>query len=51
MNDSNSSSGYVFTLVGAVVSWKFFKQIVITISIMKFEIITLNKHGEEVEWL
>ena len=41
----------MFTLGGAVVSWKFSKQTVITRSIMKFEFITLDKCGEETDWL
>ena len=41
----------MFTLRGGAISWKFSKQIVIAISIMKSEFITLDKCGEEVEWL
>ena len=41
----------VFTLGGAVVSWKSSKQIVIARSTMKIEFIALDKCGEEAEWL
>ncbi|KAJ0084066.1 hypothetical protein Patl1_29352 [Pistacia atlantica] len=48
---SQSTSGYVFTLGGAVVSWKSFKQTVLTRSTMESEFIALDKCGEGVEWL
>ena len=41
----------MFTLAGAAVSWKSSKQIVIAQSTMESEFITLDKSGEEVEWL
>jgi len=47
--DLKSTSGYVFTLDGVVVSWKSFKQICVTKSIIKFEFIALYKGGEEVK--
>jgi hypothetical protein len=59
-NDSNwisdiknlkSTSGYIFTLDGAIMSWKSSKQTYITRSMMKLEFITLDKAGEEVEWI
>jgi hypothetical protein len=50
-NDTKSSSGYVFTLSGAAVSWKSFKQTCITRSTMESEFIALDKAGEEAEWL
>ena len=46
-----STSGYVFTLASATVSWKSSKQTIITLSTMKSEFITLDKGGEEAEWL
>ena len=49
VKDSKSQSGYVFTLGGAVVSWKSSKQIVITKSTMEYEFIALDKCGEEAE--
>ena len=51
MKDSKSTSGYVFTLAGAAVSWKSCKQTVIARSTMESEFIALDKCGEEAEWL
>ncbi|RVW75988.1 Retrovirus-related Pol polyprotein from transposon TNT 1-94 [Vitis vinifera] len=51
VKDSKSHSGYVFTLGGAVVSWKSSKQTVIARSTMESEFIALDKCGEEAEWL
>ena len=51
IKDSKSHSGYVFTLGGAIVSWKSSKQTVIATSIKEFEFIALEKCGEEAEWL
>ena len=48
--NSKSTSGYVFKLVGAAVSWKSSKQTVVARSIMEYEFIALDKSGEEVEW-
>ncbi|GKB40472.1 hypothetical protein Tco_0885414, partial [Tanacetum coccineum] len=39
MKDSRSTSGYVFTLGGATISWKSYKQTVIAKSMMKSEFI------------
>lgn len=50
-HDTKSTSGYVFTLGGAAVSWKSSKQTCIARSIMKSEFIALDKAGEEAEWL
>ena len=49
--DSKSTSGYVFTLGGAAVSWKSSKQTYIARSTMESEFIALDKAGEEAEWL
>ena len=49
--DSKSTSGYVFTLGGAAVSWKSSKQTCIARSTMESEFIALDKTGEEAEWL
>ncbi|KAA0059591.1 pol polyprotein [Cucumis melo var. makuwa] len=51
IKDSKSTSGYIFTLGGGVVSWKSSKQTCIARSTMEFEFIALDKAGEEVEWL
>ncbi|KAK1423986.1 hypothetical protein QVD17_19297 [Tagetes erecta] len=50
-NDSRATSGYVFTLGGAAISWKSSKQTVIARSTMESEFIALDKAGEEAEWL
>ncbi|GJW63075.1 retrotransposon protein, putative, ty1-copia subclass [Tanacetum coccineum] len=51
IKDSRSTSGYVFTLGGAAISWKSSKQTVIAKSTMESEFITLDKCREEAEWL
>jgi hypothetical protein len=51
MKESRSTSGYVFTIGGAAVSWKSSKQTVITRSTMESEFVALDKCGEEAEWL
>ena len=51
MKDTKSTSGYVFTLGGATVSWKCSKQTCIARSTMESEFIALDKAGEEAEWL
>ena len=43
--------GYVFTLAGGVVSWKFAKQTIISHSIMEAEIIALDTATSEAEFL
>ncbi|KAJ9544788.1 hypothetical protein OSB04_024495, partial [Centaurea solstitialis] len=51
IKDSKSTSGYIFTLGGAAISWKSSKQTVIARSTMESEFIALDKCGEEAEWL
>ncbi|GJU77754.1 putative reverse transcriptase domain-containing protein [Tanacetum coccineum] len=51
LKDSRSTSGYVFTLGGAAISWKSSKQTVIAKFTMESEFIALDKCGEEAEWL
>ena len=51
IQDSKATSGYVFTLGGAAISWKSSKQTVITRSTMESEFVALDKCGEEAEWL
>ena len=51
VKNSKSTSGYVFTLAGAAISWKSSKQTVIARSTMESEFIALDKCGEEAEWL
>ena len=48
--ESKSTSGYVFTLGGAAVSWKSSKQTCIARSTIESEFIALDKAGEEAEW-
>ncbi|GJT40338.1 retrovirus-related pol polyprotein from transposon TNT 1-94 [Tanacetum coccineum] len=50
-NKGKSTSGYVFTLRGVIVSWKSSKQTVNTRSTMKAEFVALDKAAEEAEWL
>ncbi|GKG16895.1 zinc finger, CCHC-type containing protein, partial [Tanacetum coccineum] len=47
IKDSRSTSGYVFTLGGAAISWKSSKQTVIAKPTMESEFIALDKCGEE----
>jgi hypothetical protein len=49
--NSKSTSGYIFILDGAIMSWKFSKQICIARSKMKSKFITLDKAREEARWL
>ncbi|PHT34142.1 hypothetical protein CQW23_25942 [Capsicum baccatum] len=44
-------SRYVFTIGGGAVSWKSSKQTCIARSVMESKLITLDKAGEEAEWL
>ena len=50
-SEMKSTNGYVFTLEGGTVSWKFAKQTCITRSTIKVEFITLEKASYEIEWL
>ncbi|PHT32230.1 hypothetical protein CQW23_28567 [Capsicum baccatum] len=50
-NEVKSTSGYVFTIDGGVVSLKLSKQTCIARSTMKSEFIALDKTDEEAEWL
>nr|GEW44216.1 retrotransposon protein, putative, Ty1-copia subclass [Tanacetum cinerariifolium] len=51
IKDSRSTSGYVYTLGGAAISWKSSKQTVIAKSTIESEFIALDKCREKVEWL
>ena len=51
LEDIKSTSGYAFTLSGGVLSWKSTKQSIITISIMKAELVALDVARKEAEWL
>ncbi|XP_024016295.1 uncharacterized protein LOC112089771 [Eutrema salsugineum] len=50
-SNSKSTSGFVFTLAGAAIFWKFSKQKLLAISTMESEFKALDKAPEEVEWL
>ena len=50
-DEVNSTSGYVFTLCGAAISWKSAKQTCIARSTMESEFIALDLAGQEAEWL
>ena len=49
--DTKSTSGYVFTLGGAVVSWKYSKKTCISRSTIDSKFIALDKAREEAKWL
>ena len=49
--ETKSTSGYVFTLGGAAISWKSSKQTCIARLTMESEFIALDKAAEEAEWL
>nr|GEX41915.1 hypothetical protein [Tanacetum cinerariifolium] len=49
--DFRSTSGYVFKLGRAALSWKSSKQTVIAKSTMKSEFIALDKYKEEAKWI
>ncbi|GKD89143.1 hypothetical protein Tco_1364650, partial [Tanacetum coccineum] len=51
IKDSRSTSGYVFTLGEAAISWITSKKTVIAKSMIESEFIALDKCGEEAEWL
>jgi len=46
-----ATSGYVFMLGGGAVSWKSYKQTILTKSTMEGELTTLDTAGAEAEWL
>ncbi|GJZ46324.1 retrovirus-related pol polyprotein from transposon TNT 1-94 [Tanacetum coccineum] len=50
-NEGKSTSGYVYTLERAVVSWKSSKQTVNTRSTIEPDFVALDKAAKEVEWL
>ena len=47
LKTQKSHNGYVFTLGGALVSWKSSKCTIIARSTIEFEFIALDKYGEE----
>nr|GEU47447.1 zinc finger, CCHC-type [Tanacetum cinerariifolium] len=51
VEDSSSTSEWVFLLGGGAISWAFKKQTCITGSTMKSEFVALVAAGKEAEWL
>ncbi|GJV60994.1 zinc finger, CCHC-type containing protein [Tanacetum coccineum] len=51
VEDSSSTSGWVFLLGGGAISWASKKQTCITGSTMEFEFVALAAAGKEAEWL
>ena len=51
LDETKSTSGYIFTLGGGAVSWKSTKQTIIAKSTMESEFIALELAGNEAEWL
>ncbi|GJX23982.1 zinc finger, CCHC-type containing protein [Tanacetum coccineum] len=51
VEDSSSTSGWVFLLGGGAISWAFKKQTCITSSTMESEFVALVAAGKEGEWL
>lgn len=50
-DEVSSTSAYVFTLCGVVISWKSAKQTCIARSTMESEFIALDLAGQQAEWL
>src|SRR6266498_1641314 len=50
-DEIKATSGYVFTLGGGAVSWKFCKQTILTRSTMEAELTALDTATVEAEWL
>lgn len=50
-DEIQSTSGYVFTLAGAAISWKSSKQTCHAKSTQESEFIALELAGQEAEWL
>ncbi|GJT39612.1 zinc finger, CCHC-type containing protein [Tanacetum coccineum] len=51
VEDSSSTSGWVFLLGGGAISWAFKKQTCITGSTMEYEFVALATAAKEAEWL
>jgi len=50
-DETKSTSGYVFTLGGGVVTWRSTRQTIIARSTMELEFVALEMAGSEAEWL
>jgi hypothetical protein len=51
VDETKATNGYVFTLAGAAVSWRSYKQTVLTKSTIESEHVTLETSTNETEWL
>uniref|UniRef100_I1R8M9 Reverse transcriptase Ty1/copia-type domain-containing protein n=1 Tax=Oryza glaberrima TaxID=4538 RepID=I1R8M9_ORYGL len=51
VDEIKATSGYVFTLGGGAVSWRSYKQIILTRSTMEAELTALDTANVEAEWL
>jgi phospholipase C len=51
MDELYDMSGYIFTLSSATVSWRSYKQTILTRSTTKAELTTLDTTIVEVDWL
>jgi hypothetical protein len=50
-DETKATNGYVFTLAGAAVSWRSYKQTVLTKSTIESEHVTQETSTNEIEWL
>jgi hypothetical protein len=50
-DEIKATSGYVFTIGGAAVSWRSHKQTILTKSTMEAELVALESATTEAEWL
>ena len=50
-NDSKSITDWIFTLAGAVISWKSKKKTCITYSTMESKFIAMSSSREKADWL
>ena len=51
LDDSKTTSGYIFSIGGGVVSWKSKKQTILAQFTMELELIALATASEEARWL
>ena len=51
LDETKSTSGYVFTLGGGAVTWRSARQTIIARSTMESEFVALEMAGSEAEWL
>jgi hypothetical protein len=50
-NELYATSGYVFTIGGGTISWRSYKQTILTRSTMEDELVALDMTTVEAEWL